>query len=211
MDQNTLATKELRPCIHRRRTITELPAAPGCRPLARPGSPGPLARELRSEHRGSRCSPHENTPTTSSGQRLRSKNCQTAWRGAPVGIVQLRNTREQFLPTLVRPESAEPPLRETHDFGLRNRGSNHPHKYRRRSRGCQAARFRLTPPPQEPEPRHLGGARRAGPPRGGGISMRFGQPLRPIHLPGESGLVAFPVSCFPPCEPANAVVKPCCP
>jgi hypothetical protein len=123
----------------------------------------------------------------------RQKNCQTAWRGAPVGIVQLRNTREQFLPMLVRPESAEPPLREPFVSGLRNRGSNHAGKYRRRRRGCQAARFRLTPPRQEREPGHLGGARRAGLPRGGGISMRFGQPLRPIHLPGESGLVAFPV------------------
>ncbi len=37
------------------------------------------------------------------------------------------------------------------------------------------------------------GGRRAGLPRGGGISMRFGQPVRPIHLLGESGLVAVPV------------------
>jgi len=37
------------------------------------------------------------------------KNCKTAWAGAPVGIVQLRKTREQFLPALASPGCSRSP------------------------------------------------------------------------------------------------------
>ena len=166
--------------------------APGCRPLVCPDSPGHVPRKTRSEHRGSRSSPTKPLPPLPA---VRNKAEKLPDRVA--GSTRGNRSTEKYSGTI--PADAGPtrigrattprsPL-----FGFRNRGSNHAPKYRRRSRGCQAARFRLTPPRQEREPGHLGGARRAGLPRGGGISMRFGQPLRPIHLPGESGLVAFPV------------------
>lgn len=104
MDPATLQ-KDHEPCVRRRRTSTlpEPPPASGLRDPSGCPAHGPPADPAQ-DTRESRGSAHEHSPLSPAVGNP-GRCCQTAWPGGPVGIVQFRKTREQFLriPTVVRP------------------------------------------------------------------------------------------------------------